>query len=120
MVQKNKEKIVVKNYELVIILSSNLAGDSLQEKVSGIENILKDAGASQIESEFWGKKELSYQFKKEKHGNYYCILFQSDDSALGDELNAALRIDEKVLKFQLHRTGDRERKFKGRAVSQAA
>jgi ribosomal protein S6 len=129
--KKRDRTKVVRHYETVIVLDPNLADADLATELESIVKIFEKCGAAQLTSDNWGKRELTFECRGHRMGNYFCYQFVVDRLSslsngaqssgviaggfeLPQELATLLRIREKILLFQTHRIEDRVRKFRGR------
>ena len=103
----------MRKYETILILHPALGKEDLEGTVKKYKELLESHGAVSPTVSHWGRKLLAFETKKQKHGQYFCYQYSSENSSLVDEMNAIMRIDEKVLKFQTHRVIETRRKFKG-------
>lgn len=104
----------MRKYESIIIFDPALGEDKVNKEVSKIENLIKNAGASQLNVNSWGRRTIAYKVGRHKNGVYVEFKFDSDKHDIIETLTNQLRITESVIKFQNHRLPDRVRKFKGR------
>lgn len=93
----------MRNYEFVVIYSSQLNDSELKSEVDKFTKLAVDNGAENFEFNSWGKRELAYMLKKQKFGNYVSYGFATDNHDLIEKISGNLRINDKVLKFQPHR-----------------
>ena len=105
----------MRKYETVLVFHPELNKDRLAQEIGTIKDLLSGNGAQAIEFNHWGKREMAYLAKKQKQGSYVLLEYQAPagDSKVIGGLAAALRINDRVLKFQTHRINDHMRKFKG-------
>lgn len=100
-------------YETVVVLKPELNDAQVKEEEKKIENLLKQEGATALQAESWGRKDLAYSVRKRKAGSFVCFKYESAKSDTVRNVAGVLRIAEPVIKFQTHRLADRVRKFKG-------
>jgi small subunit ribosomal protein S6 len=92
----------LRDYELVVIISPEVADDSLDGVVDNISRLITQDGGTVDEVDRWGKRKLAYPIKHFLEGNY--VLFRCKlKPASGKELEANLRISEEVLRHLLVR-----------------
>lgn len=102
----------MRKYETVLVMSPDLSENDIKEELKKIENTLQSNSAQNIKTDRWGKKELGFRMRGKPVGNYVCLTYETDNSAVQDVLTAMLRIHEHVLKFQSHRLSDKVRKVR--------
>ena len=62
-----------KDYELVVILDTEVSADGQEKLLAKIKKIITEAEGKVSEVKQWGKKELAYPIKKRKMGDYYLL-----------------------------------------------
>ena len=90
----------MRNYEIMFILSTQLAHEEKQAGIKLVEDTLAKAGAVEIKTEVWGDRKLAYPIKKKENGYYVLTLFQMDGTGL-TEVEAKLNITESILKYMI-------------------
>jgi small subunit ribosomal protein S6 len=105
MAAKKKEAIEVgdkrlQDYELVFIISPEVADESLENTINGISQFItgKDGVVSDVER--WGKRRLAYPVEHFLEGNYVLARFKINPTWC-KELEANLKISEEVLRHLL-------------------
>ena len=109
------QKSGIKKYETVLVLHPELNKEMLTREVETIKEFLVANGAQDLQQYHWGKRELAYPAKKHKHGSYVALEYRvaPENTTIVSILSSALRIRERILKFQTHRINEHPRKFKG-------
>jgi len=102
----------MKKYQSLVIYSGALSDTKLREEVAKANAVLSANGASEVQVENWGKRELAYRISKERFGSYISFNFQSDTPGVVEEFQRVLGIADAVLKFQTHNMSVRRRKVK--------
>jgi len=109
MAARKKEALKVEDkrlqdYELVFIVSPEVADESLEGKIEGVSQFItgKDGIISDIER--WGKKKLAYPVGHFLEGNYVLARFRISPARC-KELDANLRISEEILRHLLIKLG---------------
>ena len=109
MAARKKEAIRVEDkrlqdYELVFIISPEVADESLENTVDGISQFItsKDGVISDVER--WGKKKLAYPVEYFLEGNYVLARFKINPAQC-KELEANLKISEEILRHLLIKLG---------------
>ena len=92
----------LRDYELVVIISPEVADESLDGILDNISRLITQDGGTVDEVDRWGKRKLAYPIKHFLEGNY--VLFRCKMKASsGKELEANLGISEEVLRHLLVR-----------------
>lgn len=92
------------DYELVMVVSPELSDEEFEAEVEGVSRFVTERGGSISEVERWGKRKLAYPIKHFGEGSYVLSRFKLKPE-FGRELEASLRISEKVLRHLLVRLG---------------
>jgi len=109
MAARKKETITIEDkrvhdYELVFIVSPEVADDSLEAVIDGISQLITSKEGVISEVERWGKKKLAYPVSHFLEGNYVLTRFTMKP-VRGKELEAQLRISEEILRHILIKLG---------------
>ena len=109
MAIRKKEVLTVEDnrsqdYELVFIVSPEVAEDSLENVIGSVSQFItsKDGVISDVEK--WGKKKLAYPVEHFLEGNYILARFKMNPARC-KELEANLKISEDILRHLLIKTG---------------
>jgi small subunit ribosomal protein S6 len=89
----------MKHYEVTFIVDPVLSGDEIKETEQVYETMLKDAGYNITHVDEMGLKQLAYPINKRSSGIYYCIEFSGETGEIINNLELALRRDERVMRF---------------------
>jgi small subunit ribosomal protein S6 len=110
MAARKKEEVKVEDkrlqdYELVFIISPEVADESLENTINGISQFItgKDGVIDNVER--WGKRRLAYPVAHFLEGNYVLARFKLSPTRC-KELEANLKISEEVLRHLLIKLGD--------------
>jgi small subunit ribosomal protein S6 len=95
----------LREYELVVILSPDVPEEEVPASIDRINDFITSKGGSVIQVDRWGKRRLAYPINHFKEGNYMLTKFKIEPAST-TELEANLRISEKVLRHMLVRLGD--------------
>ncbi len=88
------------DYELVIIISPEVADDALEPMINNVTQSITGKGGTVGEVARWGRKKLAYPIKHLMEGNYVLIKFKLDPSD-NKELETNLKISEKIIRYLL-------------------
>ncbi|OGG51430.1 MAG: 30S ribosomal protein S6 [Candidatus Handelsmanbacteria bacterium RIFCSPLOWO2_12_FULL_64_10] len=88
------------NYELTLILDSQLSEDQINSRVQKVTALLGARGAEVVHVERWGMRKLTYEIRRRQQGFYTLIQFRSNGDLLRD-LDQACRIDEGIIRHMV-------------------
>ena len=95
----------MRDYELIVIVSPDVPEEELPSHVDKISEFITNRGGSVTEVERWGKRKLAYPINHFREGNYVLTRFKLEPGTTA-ELEANLRISEKILRHLLVRLGE--------------
>lgn len=85
-------------YEVTIIVDPVLSGDESKATAKTYQDMLTEKGGSVVNVDSIGLRSLAYPINKRTTGVYYCVEFQCPGVVV-DELELALRRDERIMRF---------------------
>jgi small subunit ribosomal protein S6 len=94
----------LQEYELVYVVSPEVAEESLETKVESISQFITGKEGVIDGVEKWGRKKLAYPIKHFLEGNYVLTKFKMSPAQC-KELDANLRISEEIIRHLLIRVG---------------
>lgn len=89
-----------RNYDLVVILDSEIKTEEQEKLLSKIKKIVSDAEGKVSEVKEWGKKQLAYPVSKKETGLFVEIKFSLPTQST-PFLRQKLQIEEKILRYLL-------------------
>lgn len=89
----------MRNYEVTFIVDPVLSGDEIKATAQKYVDQLQGAGASIVHVDEMGLRQLAYEINKRHSGYYYCVEFQSENTAYLTSLELNMRRDERLLRF---------------------
>ena len=95
----------MRDYELVVILSPELAEEDIPAAIDRLSQLIADRGGEVKEVDRWGRRKLAYPINRHVEGNYLVTQVRLDPNRTSD-MEAGLRISEEVLRHLLVRVGD--------------
>lgn len=95
----------MRDYELVVILSPELAEEEIPAAIDRLSQLIVDRGGEVKDVDRWGRRKLAYPINKHLEGNYLVTQVRLDPNRTSD-VEAGLRISEEVLRHLLVRVGD--------------
>ena len=90
----------MRNYEGVIILNPDLAGEAAKGAVVQVQELVTKNGGRVDGLQEWGKRRLAYKIGKRQEGNYLVVNFQMDTQAT-KKLEQGLRLNDQVMRYLL-------------------
>lgn len=88
----------MRRYETILITHVDLSEDELSSLITRYGDIITGQRGILVKVEKWGKRRLAYLIKKQARGLYLLIDY-AGVSAVVNELERNLKIDDKILKF---------------------
>lgn len=98
------EEKQLQDYELVFIVSPEVAEESLENTIGTISQFISGRDGIISDMERWGKKKLAYPVGHFLEGNYVLAKFKMNPARC-KELEGNLRISEEILRHLLVRVG---------------
>jgi small subunit ribosomal protein S6 len=95
----------LRDYELIVIISPEVPEEEIPANLDKISEFISNRGGSVIEVERWGKRKLAYPITHFREGHYVLTRLKLEPGTPA-ELEANLRISEKILRHLLVRSGD--------------
>jgi small subunit ribosomal protein S6 len=89
----------MRNYEVTFIVDPVLSGEEIKTTAQTYSEMLKTAKANIVFIDEMGLRTLAYPINKRNSGVYYCIEFQMENGEIIDDLELALRRDERIMRF---------------------
>lgn len=86
-------------YEVTFIVDPVLSGDEIKSTAKAYEDLLKDNGASIVNIDELGLKQLAYPIKKRTSGIYYVIEYNTPSGSFLPKMELSLKRDERILRF---------------------
>jgi len=90
----------LRDYELVVIISPEVANEAADGIMDGVSRFITDNGGAVSAVEPWGKKKLAYPIKRFLEGSYVLTRFKMQPK-FTKQLEASLQISEDVLRHLL-------------------
>lgn len=86
-------------YEVTFIVDPVLSGDEIKSTAKAYEDFLKDSGASIVNVDELGLKQLAYPIKKRTSGIYYVVEYNTPSGSFLPKMELSLKRDERILRF---------------------
>ena len=102
----------MKDYELLYIIPSRFTEQEIAGVQVRVSGLIEKAGAKVTREEVLGKIKLAYSVKRDSHGTYVLVYFDTDPASV-KELDRSLKLEESILRHTLlcKPTGADKRKF---------
>jgi len=88
----------LRRYETILIAHVDLSEDELSNLIARYGEIVTGQKGILVKVERWGKRRLAYLIKKQMRG-FYILIDYAGVSAVVNELERNLKIDDKILKY---------------------
>ena len=92
----------MRRYELMLVISPDVADDKSQALVDRTTRQIVTAGGQIVKVAPWGRRRLAYPIDRHREGSYQIILFEAPPEAI-TELEHTLLITEEVLRHLVTR-----------------
>ncbi|HAS90607.1 30S ribosomal protein S6 [Maridesulfovibrio sp.] len=89
---------MLRKYEVLLLLSPELASDSRKELVEGLIAIIDREGGKMDEIDDWGSRQLAYPVQNQTRGYYVRLIFDAPGPLVA-ELERNIRITDGIFKF---------------------
>ncbi len=86
-------------YEVTFIVDHVLSGDEIKSRAKIYEDLLKDQGATLVNVDSLGLKQLAYPIKKRTSGIYFVLEYKTPSGSFLPKMELALKRDERILRF---------------------
>jgi small subunit ribosomal protein S6 len=100
--------ITPRHYELLLILDPNLDERTVSPSIDTFLNVVRQGGGSVENVDIWGKRRLAFEIRKNPEG-IYAVIKVTAQSAVVDELDRQLNLNESVLRTKITRVPDKIR-----------
>ena len=93
-------------YEVTYIIRPDLDEAAKTELVERFDNILKENGASIIDSKDWQKRKLAYEINKYNEGLYHIVNLSAEDDNAINEFDRLAKINNDILRHMIVKRED--------------
>ena len=94
--------VLVRHYELVVILEPSLDERTVAPSLETFLNVIRKDGGTVENVDIWGKRRLAYEIKKRSEG-IYAVVDMTTTPELAKELDRQLGLNEAILRTKLIR-----------------
>ncbi|KRN25269.1 MULTISPECIES: 30S ribosomal protein S6 [Lacticaseibacillus] len=88
-------------YEVTYIIRPDIDEEAKAQLVERFDNILKENGASIIDSKDWQKRKFAYEIKNFTEGTYHIVNLTANDSKAIDEFDRLAKISSEILRHMI-------------------
>src|SRR5579885_2266696 len=85
-------------YETMYILRPDLGEEAVDQSIEKYQTILRENGATVLETQHRGKRRLAYEIQKQREGIYIQMNYQADGSQIAT-MERAMRLSDEVIRF---------------------
>ncbi len=93
----------MKNYEVTFIVDPVLSGEEIKSTAQAYSDMLKEVGTEIVHIDEMGLRTLAYPINRRNSGVYYCIEIKAPNGEFIDNVELALRRDERIMRFLSYR-----------------
>ena len=95
----------MKYYETLYFINPNLSDEEYRDIVTKLNDLVEKEKGTVVNVDEWGRKSLAYTVKKFDKG-YYVLLQYCGEGGIVAEIERAMRLDERILKYQTIKLSD--------------
>jgi len=88
----------MKKYEIMTIIKAELAEKGAKDLSKKVQDQVESLSGKISSANFWGKRKLSYEIKREKEGFYDVINFELDPEGI-QKLKSKLNLMDGLLRY---------------------
>ncbi|HVO41438.1 MAG TPA: 30S ribosomal protein S6 [Aggregatilineales bacterium] len=93
----------MRNYELTIVVRSDVTEEDLSQVVTQIQGWVEGSGGKVVKIDHWGRRRLAYNIAEYREG-YYVMLHLELDPRMTAELERNLKLSDRVIRHLLIHT----------------
>ena len=94
-------------YEVLYILNPNYSKEQISDVMSEDSEFVEKKKHAILNHDFWGKKQLAYNVKKHKYGNYILLNTEFQDANFVNEFKVFLNLNKEVMKYMIIKLDDK-------------
>ena len=92
----------MRQYELMVILDPDLEERTVAPSLDTFLNVIRKGGGTVDKVDIWGRRRLSFEINKKAEG-IYAVVDLTAESALVQELDRQLNLNESVMRTKVMR-----------------
>lgn len=85
-------------YETMYILRPDLGDEQTDQAITKYQNLLKEQGVAEIDTQHRGKRRLAYEIQRQREGVYVQMNYQGPGTAIA-ALERAMRLSDEVIRY---------------------
>ena len=85
-------------YETMYILRPDIGDEAVDEAISRYQDMLKESGAEDLETQHRGKRRLAYEINRYREGIYIQMNYEAPGTAIAP-MERAMRLSEDVIRY---------------------
>ncbi len=85
-------------YETMYILRPDLGDDAVDQAISRYQDMLSEAGATDLDTQHRGKRRLAYEIDRHREGIYIQMNYAAPGTAIAP-MERAMRLSEDVIRY---------------------
>lgn len=85
-------------YETMYILRPDLHEEMLDQAIEKYQNLLREQGATEIQTQHRGKRRLAYEIKRFREGIYIQMNYTAPGQAIA-VMERAMRLSDEVIRY---------------------
>jgi small subunit ribosomal protein S6 len=93
----------MRKYEIMYIIRTTISEAEMKEVIRTFEGILTSNGATIVSSKDMGQRELAYEVKKYKSGDYFVVTIEANDDKAVKEFDRLALISQDVIRHLITR-----------------
>lgn len=98
----------MRTYEVLFILSPQVAEDEATTLVNEFKSVAERTGARLKNEEAWGRRRLAYPINKINEGIYHLFIFESETSLT--ELDRRMKNSDRIIRHMIVRTDEDQKR----------
>jgi len=106
-------------YENIVILNASLSDEEINAAVSRIKDLVVNAGGEVIKADFWGRRKLGYEIKKQTKGFYVLFIYKAPAATI-KKLEELYKVFDPVVKFMVIKLGSKQVKHLEKSLAAEA
>ena len=88
-------------YEVLYILDPNFSKEKIAGVMSEVSDFVEKKKHGVVNHDFWAKKQLAYNVKKHKYGNFVLLNTEFKDANFVNEFKVFLNLNKEVMKYMI-------------------
>lgn len=94
-------------YENIVILNASLPDEEINTSATKIQDLVVNAGGEILKTDFWGRKRLAYEIKKQNKGFFVFFVFKAPPEIVG-KIERFCKVSDAVVKFMVVKLGPKQ------------